>query len=172
MENFKLQLWKTKLEKRQEPSNKFEITGFYTGKNSKLTGSFSWGFLCDTDFHGFIDVAFDPHVSSIVCVVLDHVAKLVLFVSVVEADDSPAPTLGSSLLSPLLPPPLILRSSLPNSCVTDSYWFSSISHFAMFTKSINGCTISFGAYSRVMHWQPAVFTVLMNWLLDSFVSCQ
>ena len=154
MENFKLQLWKTKLEKRQEPSNKFEITGFYTGKNSKLTGSFSWGF------------------SSIVCVVLDHVAKLVLFVSVVEADDSPAPTLGSSLLSPLLPPPLILRSSRPNSCVTDSYWFSSISHFAMFTKSINGCTISFGAYSRVMHWQPAVFTVLMNWLLDSFVSCQ
>ena len=154
MENFKLQLWKTKLEKRQEPSNKFEITGFYTGKNSKLTGSFSWGF------------------SSIVCVVLDHVAKLVLFVSVVEADDSPAPTLGSSLLSPLLLPPLILRSSLPNSCVTDSYWFSSISHFAMFTKSINGCTISFGAYSRVMHRQPAVFTVLMNWLLDSFVSCQ
>ena len=40
--------------------------------------------------------------------VVDRVAKLVLFVSVAEADDSLAPTLRSSLLSPLLHPPLIL----------------------------------------------------------------
>ena len=32
-----------KLEKWYEPSNKSAITGFCTGKNSKFTGSFSWG---------------------------------------------------------------------------------------------------------------------------------
>ena len=49
---------------------------------------------------------------------------------------------------------------------TDSYWFSSISPFAMFAKSINDFTISFGAFSlfmipftREMHWPPAVFIV-------------
>ena len=103
-------------------------------------------FLCDIDFHGFFDAALDPHIFSVVCFVVDHVAKLVLFVSVAEADDSPAPALKSSLLSPLLPPPLILGKCLPNSCVTDGCWFLSISHFAMFTKSINNCTISFGAF--------------------------
>ena len=45
---------------------------------------------------------------------VDRPAKLVLFVSVAEADDSPAPTLRSSLLSPLVPLPLILGNSLPN----------------------------------------------------------
>ena len=35
---------------------------------------------------GFFDVAFDPHISSIVRVVGDRNAKLVLFVSVAEAD--------------------------------------------------------------------------------------
>ena len=43
LENFKLQSWKIKLEKWHEPRNKSEITGFYMGKNSKFTGSFSWG---------------------------------------------------------------------------------------------------------------------------------
>ena len=76
--------------------------------------------------------------------VVDRVAKLVLFVSVAEADDSPAPTLRISLLSPLLPPPLIMGNSPPNSCVTDGCQFSSISHFPMFTKSISDCTISLG----------------------------
>ena len=45
-------------------------------------------------------------VTSIICIVA-------------KADDSQAPTLKSSLLSPLLPPSLILGSSLPYSCVTD-----------------------------------------------------
>ena len=49
--------------------------------------------LCDIDFSGFFNVAFDPHISSIVRFVVDCVAKLLLFVSVAEADDSPAPTL-------------------------------------------------------------------------------
>ena len=46
-----------------------------------------------------------------------------------------------------LPPPLILGNSLPNSFVTDGCWFSSISHFVKFTKYINDCIISFGAFS-------------------------
>ena len=77
--------------------------------------------LCEIDFRGFFYVAFDRRISSIVRFMVDHVAKLVLFavVSVAEADDLPAPTLRSSLLSPLLPPPLVLGNSLPNTCVTD-----------------------------------------------------
>ena len=103
--------------------------------------------LCDIDFRDF-SVAFDSHIFSIVLFVVDRVAKLVVFVSVARSDDSPAPTLRSSLLSPLLLPPLVLGNSLPHSHVTDGCWFSSISHFAMFTKSINDCTISFGTFSQ------------------------
>ena len=114
---------------------------------ANLQGVFAKVVLCDIDFSGFFDVAFDPHISSIVRFVVDRVAKLVLFVSVAEADDLPAPTLRSLLLSPLLPLPLLLGNSIPNSCVTDGCWFSFISRFAMFTKSISDCTISFGVFS-------------------------
>ena len=124
-----------------------KLLGFTWKRIANLLGVFPEVFLCDIDFRGFSQVAFDPHVSSIVRFVVYRVAKLVLFVSVAEADDSPAPTLRSSLFSPLLHPPLILGNSLPNFCVTDGYWFSSISPFAMCTKSINECTISFGAFS-------------------------
>ena len=124
--------------------------GFTRERIANLLGVFPEVVLCDIDFSGFFDVAFDPHISSIVRFVVDRVAKLVLFVSVAEADDSPAPTLRSSLLSPLLPPPLTLGNSLPNYCVTDGGWFSSISHFDMFTKSINNYTISFGAFSLLI----------------------
>ena len=120
--------------------------GFTREWIAKLLGVFPEVVLCYIDFSGFFDVAFDPHIFSIVRFVIDRVAKLVLFVSVAEADDSPAPTLRSSLLSPPLPLPLILGNSLPNSCVTDGDWFLSISHFGMFTKSISECTISFGAF--------------------------
>ena len=64
-----------------------------------LLGVFSEVALCDIDFRGFFDVAFDPHTFSIVHFVVDRVVKLVLFVSVAEADDSPAPTLRSSLFT-------------------------------------------------------------------------
>ena len=114
---------------------------------ANLLGVFPEVVLCDIDFSGFFDVAFDPHISSIVRFVVDRVAKLVLFLSVAEADDSPAPTLRRSLLSPLFPQPLVLGNSIPNFCVTDDYWFSSISPFAMFTNSINDCTISFGVFA-------------------------
>ena len=55
-------------------------------------GVFAEVVLCDIDFSGFFDVAFDPYISSIVRFLVDRFAKLVLFVSV-EADDSPAATL-------------------------------------------------------------------------------
>ena len=59
---------------------------------ANLLGVFPEVGLCDIDFSGFFDVDFDPHISSIVRFVVGRVAKLVLFVSVAEADDSPAPT--------------------------------------------------------------------------------
>ena len=71
--------------------------GFTRERIANLLGVFPEVVLCGIDFSGFFDVAFDPHISSIVRFVVDRVAKLVLFGSVVEADDSPAPTLRSSL---------------------------------------------------------------------------
>ena len=74
--------------------------GFSTRERiAKLQGIFREIVLCDIDSSGFFDVAFDPDISPIVRFVVDHVAKLVLFVSVAEADDSPALTLRSSLLA-------------------------------------------------------------------------
>ena len=115
---------------------------------ASLLGVFPEVVLCDIDFRGFFDVAFYIHISSIVRFTVDRVAKPVLFVSVAEADDSPAPALRNCLLSYLLPPPLVLGNSLPNSCVTDGYWFSSIGPFIIFTKSIKDCTL--GAFSPFM----------------------
>ena len=114
---------------------------------ANFLGVFPEVVLCDIDFRGFFDVAFDPHISSIIRFVVDRIVKLILFVLVAAADDSPALTLRSSLLSPLLPPLIILGKNLPNYCVTDDCWFSFISPFPMLTKSINDCTISFGAFS-------------------------
>ena len=77
--------------------------GFTWKRIASLLGVFPEVVLCDIDVRGFFDVAFDPHISSIVRFMVDRVAKLVLFVSVAEADDLQAPTLkSSSLLSPLL----------------------------------------------------------------------
>ena len=81
--------------------------GFTRDRIANLLGVCPEVILCDIDFSGFFDVAFDPHISSIFRFVVDRVAKLVLFVSVAEADDSPALTLRSSLLSLLLPLHLI-----------------------------------------------------------------
>ena len=82
--------------------------GFSTRERiANLLGIFHEIVLCDIDFSGFFDVAFDPDISPIVRFGVDRVAKLVLFVSVAEADDSPALTLRNSLLSLLLPLHLI-----------------------------------------------------------------
>ena len=146
----KLQSWKIRIEKWHEPSNKSEIAGFYNERIANFLGVFLEAVLYDTDFRCFFDVTFDLNIFSFVRFVVDRVVKLVLFVSVAEADDSPASTLRSSLLSPLFPPPLILGNNLPNFYVADGCWFSLITYFPMFTKSINGCTISFGAFSLLI----------------------
>ena len=75
LENFKPQSWNIKLGKWHETSNKSEITGFYRGENSKITGSFPEVVLCDIDFSDFFDVAFDPNISSIVRFVEDRVLQ-------------------------------------------------------------------------------------------------
>ena len=85
--------------------------GFTRERIANLLGVFPEVVLCDIDFSGFFDVAFDPHISSIVRFVVDRAAKLVSFVSVAEADDSPAPSQRSSLLSPLLPLPYTGKQS-------------------------------------------------------------
>ena len=63
--------------------------GFTRERIANLLGVFPEVVLCDIDFSRFFDVAFDHHISSIVRFVVHRVAKLVLFVSVVEADDAP-----------------------------------------------------------------------------------
>ena len=68
-------------------------------KIASLLGVFTEvAFLWDIDFRGLFDVDFDPYISSIVRFMLESAAKLVLFVSVAEANYSPAPILTSSLL--------------------------------------------------------------------------
>ena len=70
--------------------------GFTWKRIAKLLRVFHEVVLCNIDISGFFDVAFDPHISSIACLVADCVAKLVLSVattSVAETDDSPATTL-------------------------------------------------------------------------------
>ena len=154
-QNNSLFVWKTSNCSRERSNLKNDMNqvtnpqslGFTQERIANLLRVFPGVVLCDIGFRGFFDVAFDLHIFSIFRFMVDLVAKLVLFVLVAEADDSPAPTLKSLLLSPLLPPPLILGSSLPNSCVADGCWFSSICSFVRFTKSINDCTISFGAFS-------------------------
>ena len=66
--------------------------GFTRERIANLLGVFPEVVLCDIDLLRFFYVAFEPHIFSIVRFVVDRSAKLVLFVSVAEADDSPAPT--------------------------------------------------------------------------------
>ena len=75
--------------------------GFARERIANLLGVLHEVVLCNIDFSGFFDVAFDPHISSIVHFMVDRIAKLVLFVSVAEVDDSLTSALRSSLLSPL-----------------------------------------------------------------------
>ena len=154
-QNNSLFVWKTSnyspgrsnLRNDMQQVTHLKLLGFTWERIAKLLGVFPDVVLGNIDFGGFFHVAFDPHISSIDHFVVDRIAKLALFVSVAKADDSAAPTLQCSLLSPLLPLPLILGNSLPNSSVADGCWFSSISHFAMFTKSISDCTMLFDAFS-------------------------
>ena len=76
-----------------------KLLGFTRERIANLLGVFPEVVLCGIDFSGFFDVAFDPYIFSIVRFVVDRVAKLVLFGSVTEADDSSAPTLRRSLFT-------------------------------------------------------------------------
>ena len=87
--------------------------GFTRERIAKLLGVFPEVVLCDTDFSGFFDAALIPYFFSRPLCGRPN-CKTSIFVSVAKADDSPAPTLKSSLLSPLLPLPLILGNSLLN----------------------------------------------------------
>ena len=119
-QNNSLFIWKTSnysrgrsnLRNDMKQVTNLKSLGFTRERIAKLLGVFPNVVLGDIDFGGFFDVAFDPDISSIVLFVVDRIAKLVLFVSDAEADDSPAPTLRISLLSPILPLPLILGNSL------------------------------------------------------------
>ena len=135
MENFKLQSWKIKLEKWHETSNKSEITGFYTGENSKITGSFPWGCFMRHTLQWFLWCCFwSPYFFNRPFCDRPCCKTIIICISCWSRWFT-ITNLRSSLLSPLLPLPLILGNSLRNSCVTDGCWFSSISHFVMFTKS-------------------------------------
>ena len=125
-----------------------KLLSFKWKRIANLLGFFPEVVLCIIDFRGFFHDAFDPHIYLIVRFVIDHISKLVFFLSVAEADDSPVPPLRSSLLSPLLSTLCTRQSnSLHNFCIRDGCWFSFISPFAMFIKSINDCPISFEAFS-------------------------
>ena len=138
--NNSLSVWKTSNQTRGRSNLRNDMKqvtnlkslGFTRERIAKLLGVFPEVVLCDIDFSGFFDVAFDPHISSIVRFVVDRVAKLVLFVSVAEADDSPGPTLRAHCFH---------LSSL-----------YLLYHYLLY-HYIN---------SIVMHWQPAVLTILMN----------
>ena len=163
------------IEKWYELSNKSEITGFCTGKNSKFTWSFSWGCFMWHRLSWFLWCCFwSPYFFN--CPFCGRLCCETKIICIYQLLKQMIHQYQLSLLSPLLPQPLILGNSLPKYCVADGCWFSSISHFAMLTKSINDCTILSSIltiyHSRVMHWQLAAFTVLINWLLGRFVSCQ
>ena len=105
---------RSKLRNNTNQVTNLKSLGFTWKRIANLLGFFPEVVLCDIDFRSFFDVAFDPIIFSIVRFVVDRDAKLVIFVSVAETGDSPAPTLRSSLFSLLLPPPLTLGDNLPN----------------------------------------------------------
>ena len=89
--------WKTSNYSRGRPNLRNDMNqvtnlkslGFTWKRIVNLLGVFPNFVLCDIDFRGFFDVAFDPYISSMVLFMVDCVAKLVLFVTLAEADDSP-----------------------------------------------------------------------------------
>ena len=56
--------------------------GFTWERIANLTGSFCWGCFMRHTLSGFFDDAFDPHISSIVCFLVDRVAKLVYIICI------------------------------------------------------------------------------------------
>ena len=84
VQNNSLFVWKTSnysrgrsnLRNDMKQVTNLKSLGFTRERIAKLLGVFPEVVLCDIDFSGFFDVAFDPHISSIFRFVLDRVAKL------------------------------------------------------------------------------------------------
>ena len=122
--------------------------GFKWKRIANLLGVFPKIVLCKIHFHGFFDVAFDSHIFSIVRFVVDCCKTSFICISCCSRWFT---STNPKKLSAFIPPPLpLVLGSLPNSYGTNGCWFLSISPFAMSTKSINDCAISFWAFSLFM----------------------
>ena len=175
MEYFKLQSWKIKLEKWHRPSNKSEITAFYTRKNSKFTGSFCLGCFMRNRLPWFLWCCFwspcffnRPFYgrmnwkTSIICIscwwfTSTNAKKLTTFTS-----SPPTSYTGEQSSLFLCNKWLLIFIHQPIFHVHQIY---KPMHYLLWGI----LTIH---HSRIMHWQPAIFTVLLNWLLGRFVSRQ
>ena len=84
-QNNSLFVWKTsncsrgrsKLRNDIDQVTNLKSLGFTQKKIENLLGVFPEVVLCDIDFRGFFDVAFDPHISSIVRFVVDRVVIII-----------------------------------------------------------------------------------------------
>ena len=84
-QNDSLFVWKTSNYYRRRSNLKNDMKqvtslkslGFTWERIAKLLGVFSELVLCNINFSGFFDVAFDPHISLIVRFVVDGAVKLV-----------------------------------------------------------------------------------------------
>ena len=141
--------WKTKLENWHELSisNKFEITGFYMETIVNLQG-----------------VSISGVYKTNICISCCRSRWFTCTKPMELSNFTSSPSTSCT------------GKNLSNSSWTYGCWFSSISSFAIFTKSVNDFTISFGVFSlfmipftRGMHWPPAVM-FLTNWLHWRFVS--
>ena len=167
---------KIKLEKWHEPSNKSAITGFYTVKNSKLTGSFSWGcfmrhrlpwFLCCFWFPYFFNRPFCGRP----CCKTSSIS--------ISCWIRWFPSTNPKELTAFTSPPSTSCTGEQSSSFLCNRWLlvfihQPFCHVHQIYKRLHYLLWDIFTihHSRVMHWQPAVFTVLMNWLLGRFVSRQ
>ena len=84
-QNNSIFIWKTsncsrgrsRLRNDIEQVTNLKSLGFTQKKIENLLGVFPEVVLCDIDFRGFFDVAFDPHISSIVRFVVDRVVIII-----------------------------------------------------------------------------------------------
>ena len=138
-------VWKTSNYSRGRSNMKNDMK--HAGKNNNITGSFSWGWFMWHRLQWFLWCCFwSPYFFN--CSFCGRPCCKTIIICISCWSRWFTSTNTKNLTAFTSPPlPLILGNSLPNSCVTDGCWFSSISHFAMFTKSISDCTIFFDAFS-------------------------
>ena len=153
MENFRLQPRRTKAEKWLELSNKSEITGFYMEKNSKFSGRCSWGCFMRHRYPWFLWCCFwSPYFFNhrlcgrpccrpgIICI--SHLSSLLL--------------LHRRTVFLILVKQMVVDFHPSAFCHVHQI-YKRLHYLFRSILTIHG--------SRAMHWQPAVFTALANWLL-------